>query len=56
MYPSKLLNSGPATIYSFSSVTASRQAFPLSPPHNSRLLSLPWRITSLKFLNETIPE
>ena len=49
MYPSSSWNSGPATMYSFSLVNASRYAFPISAPHSSRLLSLPRKITSLRF-------
>ena len=56
MYPSQSLNSGLATVYIFSSASASRYAFPVSAPHNSRLLSYPRKMISLKFLNETTPE
>ena len=53
IYPSSSWNSGPATMKSFSSVNASRYAFPISAHHSSRLLSLPRNITSLRFLSET---
>ena len=56
IYPSSSWNSGPATMWSFSSVNASRYAFLISAPHSSRLLSLPRNITNLRFLIETTPE
>ena len=54
--PSSSSNSGPATMYTFSLVFASKYALPISAPQTSTLLSLARNITSLRDLIETTPE
>ena len=54
--PSSSSNSGPATMYSFSLVFASKYAFPISAPQTSRLFSLAKNMTNLRDLIETTQE
>ena len=54
--PSSSSNSGPATMYSFSLVFASKYALPISAPQTSRLFSLARNMTNLRDLIETTPE
>ena len=54
--PSSSSNSGPATMYSFSLVFASKYALPISAPQTSRLFSLAKNMTNLRDLIETMPE
>ena len=54
--PSSSSNSGPATMYSFSLVFASKYALPISAPQTSRLFSLAKNMTNLRHLIEITPE
>ena len=54
--PSSSSNSGPATIYSFSLVFASKYALPISAPQTLRLFSLAKNMTNLMDLIETTSE
>ena len=54
--PSSSSNSGPATMYRFSVVFASKYALPISAPQTSRLFSLAKNMTNLRDLIETTPE
>ena len=54
--PSSSSNSGPAAMYSFSLVFASKYALPISAPQTSRLFSLAKNMTNLRDLIETTPE
>ena len=56
MCPSRSSNSGPATMYSFSLVFASKYALPISAPQTSRLFSLAKNMTNLRDLIETMTE
>ena len=56
MCPSSSSNSGPATMYSFSLVFASKYTLLISAPQTSRLLSLARNIANLMDLMETMPE
>ena len=54
--PSSSSNSGPATMYIFSLVFASKYALPISAPQTSRLFSLAKNMTNLRDLVDTTPE
>ena len=54
--PSSSSNSGPATMYSFSLVFASKYALPISAPQTSRLFSLAKNMTNRRDLIETTAE
>ena len=54
--PSSSSISGPATMYSFSLLFASKYALPISAPQTSRLFRLAKKMTNLKDLIETTTE